>query len=86
MIHCASNINKYTVNLWKLIAYLESTFMNNPGFQYTNHLHIFCCDIRLAKFVLLVPLLAEVAKTHIDTCISVEICSHRNQSLLVMKI
>ena len=41
MKYCAPNINKYIVNLWKLIAYLESTFMNYPGFQISKHLHIF---------------------------------------------
>ena len=63
MIYCASNINKYTVNLWKLIAYLESTFMNYPGFQFQIICTFSCCDISIAKFV---PLLAEVAWTHID--------------------
>ena len=28
MKYRAPNINKYIVNLWKLIAYLESTFVN----------------------------------------------------------
>ena len=64
MIYCASNINKYIVNLWKLIAYLESTLMDYPEFQFSNHLHISCCDISIAKFV---PLWAEVAEKYIDT-------------------
>ena len=82
-MYCAPNINKCIVNLWKLIAYLESTFLDS-NFQI---IYIFsCCDISIAKFVPLVPLLAEVAKTHINTCILIEICSHSNQSLLVMKL
>ena len=58
MIYCAPNINKYIVNLWKLIAYLESTSMN--GFQFSKHLHFSSYGISIAKFV---PLLAEVAET-----------------------
>ena len=64
MIYCAPNINKYIVNLWKVIAYLESTFMNYPGFQFSKHLHFSSYGISIAKFV---PLLAEVAETHIAT-------------------
>ena len=86
MIYCAPNNNKYIVSLWKLIAYLESTFMNYPGFQFSKHLHFSSCGNSITKFVPLVPLLAEVAETHIDTCISIEICSHSIQSLLVMII
>ena len=86
MIFCAPNINKYIVNLWKLIAYLESTFMNYPGFRFSKHLHFSNCGISITKFATLVPLSAEVAETHIDTCISIEICSHSIQSLLVMII
>ena len=87
MIYCAPNINKYIVNLWKLIAYLESTSMNYPGFQFSKHLHFSSCGISITRFARpLVPLLAEVAETHIDTCISIEISSHSIQSLLVMII
>ena len=49
------------------MAYLESTFMNYPGFQFLKHLHVFSYGISIAKFMPLVPLLAEVAETHIDT-------------------
>ena len=67
MIYCAPNINKFIVNLWKQIAYLESTFMNYPGFQFSKHMHFSSYGISIAKCVLLVPLLAEVVETHIDT-------------------
>ena len=67
MIICASNINKYIVNLWKLTAYLESTFMNYLGFQFSNNFTFSCCDFARLKFVPLVPLLVEVGETHIDT-------------------
>ena len=30
MKYCAPNINKFIVNLWKLTAYLESTFIQLP--------------------------------------------------------
>ena len=83
MIYCAPNINKYIVNLSKLIAYLKSTFMNYPGFQFSKHLHFSSCGIIIARFAPLVPLLAEVVETHVDNCISIEICSHSIQSLLV---
>ena len=86
MKYCAPNINKYIVNLWKLITYLESSFMNYPGFQFSMHLHFSSSGINITKFAPLVPLLAEVAETHIDTCISIEICSHSIQSLLVLII
>ena len=86
MIYCAPKYQQYIVNLWKLIAYLESTFMNYSGFQFSKHLHFSSCGIRITKFAPLVPPLAEVAETHIDTCISIEICSHSIQSLLLMII
>ena len=41
MKYWAVNITKCVVNLWKLIVYLQSTFMNYPGFQISKHLHIF---------------------------------------------
>ena len=33
MKYWVTDINKSIVNLWKLIAYLESTFMNYPEFN-----------------------------------------------------
>ena len=57
------NINKSIVNLRKLIAYLESTFMKYHGFQISKHLHIFSRDIGNS---IAVPLYARVADTHIE--------------------
>ena len=65
--YLAPNINKSIANLWKLVAYLESTFMNYPGFQFSKHLHFSSKDIGISISVPLVPLLVEVSDAHIDT-------------------
>ena len=41
--------------------------MNYPIFQFSKHLHFFNGVEVIVKFVPLVPLMAQVAETHIDT-------------------
>ena len=48
-----------------LIAYLEFTSMNYPGFRFSRHLIISRRGMVIVKFVPLVPLMVQVAENFI---------------------
>ena len=66
-MYCAPNINKYIVNLWKLMAYFGIYIRELPWIPVFKVFALSSYGISIAKSVPFVPLLAEVAGTHIDT-------------------
>ena len=60
--------------------------MNYPSFQSSNQLHLPNGDMAIVKFVPLVPLMAQVAVTHMDRQIWSENYSSNFQTLLGQEI
>ena len=54
--------------MYNLIANLESPYTSYPRFQFSKHIHLFLAELWSLLYVMpLVPLMTQVAETHIDT-------------------
>ena len=60
------NINKYTINLYNLITNLKYPRTSYPRFQFSKHLHLLL-SYGHCHLCALVPLMVQVAMTHIFT-------------------